>query len=218
MRYTPPTIALPPRLLTAADRRERGDLLPPGEGALRPRIDAVAGEQRPLLVPEALNAAAHLRPDVRERGAGGNLHADRRRAGGFPIAGEQEHRHGHQASPVVRAAVAACRRLSWTRRRTSVTMASIPDFTSIRRVKAVEPGVCTIDLSSSTVRAAGPRAGAGIGTSSPRAVRSGTSPRLTQPIGRRAARQRPRNICTSPRSPCGSPTRAKPVEKLTTGP
>src|SRR5436309_11409127 len=218
MRYSPVTFSSSGRPLAAADRREGGDLLPTGDGTLRARIDVVAGEQRPLLPSKPGDGGAHPVPDLGEGGARGDFHNDRRDSGSLAIAREKEHGHGHDGSGAFRAAGAAWRRRSCTRLSTPATIASIPAFTSARRVKAVDPGVCTIAFSRSTARAVALRGDSGTVRSSPRVVRRGISPRLTQPIGRRAARQRPRNVSTSPRRRRRSPTRAKPVEKLTTGP
>src|SRR3989442_1453704 len=159
MRYSPATLASCgiSRLLAAAHRRKGGDLLAPGDRAFRHRVGAVAGEQRPLLVPEPRDPGAHLAPDVRERGAGTDLHRDRRCPGGLAIAREEQHGHGHDGSWEIRAADAAWRRLSCTRLKTSAIIASIPDFTSARRVKAGDPRGCTLGRPRSTLSAPGPR-------------------------------------------------------------
>src|SRR5207245_8737016 len=125
------------------------------------------GDQRRLPVPEPRDPGAHLRPVVRERGAGTDLHRDRRCPGGLAIAREEQHGHGHDGSWEIRAADAAWRRLSCTRLKTSAIIASIPDFTSARRVKAVDPGVCTMVRPGSTVSAGGLRGGAGGAISAP---------------------------------------------------
>src|SRR2546422_10814737 len=214
IRYSPANC----RLLAAAHRWEDGDLLVSRERPIPSRVGPVAGEQGPLLAPERRNPRLHAVPDVRKRGVRGHLDFDRWGARGLAVACEEQDGDGHRPPVVPREAEAAMRRLSRTSLSTSPTIASIPAFTSARRVKAGNPGVCTMDLSRSIIKASGVAGGAGTSIVSPSTVRSGISPRLTQPIGFPASRKWRRNTATSWRTARGSPGRANPAEKLTTGP
>src|SRR2546425_407985 len=137
IRYRPATRLL----LAAAHGRKHGDFFASCERPILSRIRPVAGEQRPLLAPKRGDPRPHPVPDVRERGVHGDLDFDRGGARGFAVACEEQDGDGHRPPVEPRAAEAAMRRLSRTSLSTSPTIASIPAFTSARRVKAVNPGV-----------------------------------------------------------------------------
>src|SRR5262245_13576546 len=213
IRYSPGTTIL----LAPAHRRENGDLLAARDRLVLPGVDPIAGEHRALLA-QRRNLGPHSGPDVGERRVRRHLHLDRAGACGLAVAGEEHDREPHGAAPGARPAGDASRRLSRTSASTWPTMASIPAFTSARRVNAVEAGVWTMPRSRSIVRVWGSVGGAGTSIGSPRTVRTGISPRLAQPIGFLASRKWRRNSATSGRTARGSPRRANAVEKLTTGP